>query len=384
MLNKYKLVMPNTVYSGENALENLTQVINRCSFRNIVIFSDKGIRNAGLIDIVIPYLEATDAEYTIIDEIPAEPSYLEVQRFIDQCNSRNVDFIIGIGGGSVMDSAKLASLLVGDDHSAKDLLSTPGCAKKRIRSMMIPTTAGTGAEATPNAIVYVPEELMKIGIVNEAMIPEFVILDSRMIRNLPRSIAAATGIDALCHAIECYTSNKANPFSDFFAMEALALIFSNIEKACDEADALAAKECMQIASFYAGVSITASGTTAVHALSYPLGGKYHIPHGVSNAMLLMPVMKFNEDAIREKLAEVYDRCFTVPLVSVEEKSRAVISRIDEIVKHLDIPQDLSGYGVGKEDLEDLVKAGLGVTRLLNNNMKKVDEKAARDIYMQIL
>jgi alcohol dehydrogenase class IV len=218
------------------------------------------------------------------------------------------------------------------------------------------------------------------------MIADYVILDAVMIKNLPRSIAAATGIDALCHAIECFTSNKANPFSDIFAMEALDLILNNIMPACDSKDAMEAKQNMQIASFYAGIAITASGTTAVHALSYPLGGKYHIAHGVSNAILLVPVMRFNEPACREKFVTVYDRCIheNKDCTTAEEKSAYILALLDKIVKHLDIPTSLSSFKVPASDLETLVEAGMQVTRLLVNNMKEVGPDDARAIYREIL
>ncbi len=249
---------------------------------------------------------------------------------------------------------------------------------------MIPTTAGTGSEATPNAIVAVPEKQLKVGIVNTEMIADYVILDAVMIKKLPRKIAAATGVDALAHAIECFTSNKANPFSDLFALQALDMILTNIERACDDPEAMDAKNTMLLASFYAGVAITASGTTAVHALSYPLGGKYHIAHGVSNAILLAPVMRFNEPACRPLLAKAYDHCLRGNAVGETEKSAAVIQRLEEIVKHLDIPTSLTEFGVPKKDLEDLVTSGMEVTRLLVNNMRPVTADDARKIYQEVL
>ena len=167
-------------------------------------------------------------------------------------------------------------------------------------------------------------------------------------------------MDALAHAIECWTSNKANPFSDIFALQALDMILNNIERACDDAEAMDAKNQMQIASFYAGVAITASGTTAVHALSYPLGGKYHIAHGVSNAILLAPIMRFNELACRERLAAAYDRCIRGGETTLEGKSAA------------------------EEDLEALVASGMEVTRLLDNNMRKITPDDARYLYQQVL
>ena len=191
-------------------------------------------------------------------------------------------------------------------------------------------------------------------------------------------------MDALAHAIECWTSNKANPFSDLFAMQALDMILNNIERACDDPEAMDAKNKMQLASFYAGVAITASGTTAVHALSYPLGGKYHIAHGVSNAILLAPVMRFNEPACRERLAQAYDRCIGGDAKTAEEKSAAVIAGLEHIVKHLEIPTSLTEFGVSREDLETLVASGMEVTRLLVNNMREVTPKDARRIYQEVL
>ncbi|MBQ1305625.1 MAG: iron-containing alcohol dehydrogenase, partial [Erysipelotrichales bacterium] len=215
---------------------------------------------------------------------------------------------------------------------------------------------------------------------------DYVILDAELVRNLPRKIAAATGVDALCHCIECYTSNKANPFSDIFAMEGLDLILNNIEKACDDKTAMEAKNAMQVGAFYGGLAITASGTTAVHALSYPLGGKYHIAHGVSNAMLLVPVMEFNEDVLEEKFAEVYDRCYhgEERLTNVKDKSAFMINWMGSIVEHLNIPTSLKEFGVPEEDLEVLVESGMKVTRLLVNNKKVVTPDDARAIYRRVL
>lgn len=308
-----------------------------------------------------------------------------MQNVVNKCREYGADFIIAIGGGSVMDTAKLASISIGGDYSIKDLLDDPEQAQKFVKTLMIPTTAGTGSEATPNAIVAVSEKELKIGIVNINMIADYVILDAAMIKNLPAKIAASTGVDALAHAIECFTSNKANPLSDIFAMEALYLIINNIERACNNPDDMISKNKMQLASFYAGVAITASGTTAVHALSYPLGGKYHIAHGVSNAMLLVPVMKFNEPEIRTLLVKVYDRCFETGNFSEDKvKSKAVIERLSDIVKNLGIPTSLKEFGVSEKDLDSLVTAGLSVTRLLNNNAKEVTADDAKKIYMEIL
>jgi alcohol dehydrogenase len=385
MLNQYNLKMPTNVFAGSDAMQNLHTII-KDGVTKITIFTDKGILKFGLIDEVISIIEKNNIEYEILSDIPTEPSYIEAQEVVDKFKALNSDFIIGVGGGSVMDIAKLASVLSTDDYTVKDLLENPLLAKKQVTSLMIPTTAGTGSEATPNSIVGVPEKNLKVGIVNGELIADHVILDSNMIKNLPKPIAAATGIDALAHAIECFTSKKANPISDTFALEALDLILNNIIEACTNPDALEAKSNMLLGSFYAGVAITSSGTTAVHALSYPLGGKYHIAHGVSNAILLTPVMKFNEPVIKDLLAKAYDRVVkgTNEELTVNEKSKYIIDLLENIVKTLEIPTSLKAFNVPEEDLEGLVAAGMEVQRLLVNNRREVTPEDARKIYLEIM
>lgn len=383
MLTEYSMRLPGQVYSGENAIEKLGLLLK--GHKKAAVFTDKGIMSTGLTDRPVEIIRQSGIEAVVIDSLVPEPSCDDAQRVIEEFYKTEADAIVAIGGGSVMDMAKLASILADRKHTVRELVKDPSLGKKSVMTVMIPTTAGTGSEATPNSIVLVPEEELKVGIVNSDMIADAVVLDAVMIAKLPRKIAAATGIDALAHAIECYTSNKANPFSDMYALEALDLIMNNIEKACDDANAMKEKNNMLIAAFYAGIAIAASGTTAVHALSYPLGGKYHIAHGVSNAMLLVPVMEFNEPAIREKLAAAFDRVnHEASSFSTEEKSEKMIERLLEIVKHLDIPTSLSEYGVPKDDLEVLVNAGMQVTRLLNNNMRKVTAEDARYIYSRLL
>ncbi|MBU3571505.1 iron-containing alcohol dehydrogenase [Priestia aryabhattai] len=385
MLNQYNLKMPTNVFAGPDAMQNLDTII-KDGVKKITIFTGNEIFKLGLLDEVISIIEKNNIEYEILSDIPTEPSYTEAQKVIDQFKALNSDFIIGVGGGSVMDIAKLASVLSTDDYTVKDLLENPLLAKKQVSSLMIPTTAGTGSEATPNSIVGVPEKNLKVGIVNGELIADHVILESNMIKNLPKSIAAATGIDALAHAIECFTSKKANPISDTFALEALDLILNNILEACTNPDALEAKRKMLLGSFYAGVAITSSGTTAVHALSYPLGGKYHIAHGVSNAILLTPVMKFNEPVIKELLAKAYNRVVkeTNEELAVNEKSKYIIDLLENIVETLEIPTSLKAFNVPKEDLEALVEAGMEVQRLLVNNMREVTPEDARKIYLEIM
>jgi len=249
VLKKYELKIPHGVFSGINALDNLKDIIQDNQVKKVAVFTDKGIEAAGLLSLPIARIQQTNVEVVVLNDLPPEPTYIQAQVLVDAFKASGADFIVAVGGGSVMDTAKLASLLATEEYSIKDLLDNPIKGKKHVKTLMIPTTAGTGAEATPNAIVAIPEKEIKVGIVNEEMIADYVLLDAVMIKNLPRKIAAATGVDALAHAIECWTSNKANPFSDMFAMEALDLILNNIIDACNEPEAMEAKNEMQLASF---------------------------------------------------------------------------------------------------------------------------------------
>lgn len=381
-MKEYQLAMPRRVYSGPEAMQALTRLA--AGHKKAAVFTDKGICASGIAERPLDCLRAAGVAYRLFDDLPAEPTCDQAQQVADAFRAWGADLIVAVGGGSVMDVAKLAGITADGRCTVRDLLEDPARGKKTVFTVMIPTTAGTGSEATPNSIVAVPEQQLKVGIVNQEMIADAVILDAEMIRRLPRAIAASTGVDTLCHAIECYISAKANPFSDLFALQALRLVFANLEAACDDPDALDAKEKMLQAAFYGGVAITCSGTTAVHALSYPLGGRYHIPHGVANAMMLMPVMTFNLPACGARLARVYDAVGPGTAQSEAEKAQWVLGEMDRMVRHLDIPTSLAPYGVTEADLPALVEAGMAVQRLLVNNPRKVEPADAEAIYRAVL
>lgn len=381
----YQVKIPSCSYGGEGSIEKIKEIIAKEKFQKVVVFSDEGIKATGLLDILTKQLDETGVQYHVFTDCKPEPSYLQVEAVVDMVQGQECDLIIGLGGGSVMDAAKLASVLKGAPYTIKDLLNDPTQAEKKVKTVMIPTTCGTGSEATCNAIVAIPEEKSKKGIVNDNMIPDYVILDAQMIAKLPKAIVAATGVDALAHVVECFTSKKATPFSDCYALEGAKLIFANIREAYNNPDNMDAKNKMLIGAYYGGIAITGSGTTAVHALSYPLGGKFHIAHGVSNAILFAHVMKFNKDACAERLAVLCDAINpTYAEKTVEEKADYVIDQIADIVKVTNIPTDLTQYGVTMDDLDFLVTAGSQQQRLLVNNMKELSLDDIRNIYLKVV
>lgn len=381
----YQVKIPSCSYGGEGSIEKIKEIIAKEKSQKVVVFSDEGIKATGLLDVLTKQLDETGVQYHVFTDCKPEPSYLQVEAVVDMVQGQECDLIIGLGGGSVMDAAKLASVLKGAPYTIKDLLNNPTQAEKKVKTVMIPTTCGTGSEATCNAIVAIPEEKSKKGIVNDNMIPDYVILDAQMIAKLPKAIVAATGVDALAHVVECFTSKKATPFSDCYALEGAKLIFANIREAYNNPDNMDAKNKMLIGAYYGGIAITGSGTTAVHALSYPLGGKFHIAHGVSNAILFAHVMKFNKDACAERLAVLCDAINpTYAEKTVEEKADYVIDQIADIVKVTNIPTDLTQYGVTMDDLDFLVTAGSQQQRLLVNNMKELSLDDIRNIYLKVV
>lgn len=381
-MKQCQLTIPAVTYAGPGSIEKIAEVMEREQAASILIFTDKGVRSAGLTKRIEEICSAV--KLTVIDDLASEPSYQDVERVIDEVSVANIDLIIGVGGGSVMDAAKLASIVLGADYGVRDLLKDPTIAKKYIKSLMIPTTCGTGSEATCNSIVAIPEEQSKQGIVNNCMIPDYVILDAEMIRHLPSKVLAATGVDALAHVVECFTSKKATILSDTYAVEGAKKIFHNIREAYANSDNMAAKTEMLIGAFYGGVAITGSGTTAVHALSYPLGGKYHIAHGVSNAILFAHVMEFNKDACMNRLAALCDAVYPEKYAeTTDAKADYIISEIKDVVAKVNIPTKLEEFGVKKEDIDFLVKAGSQQTRLLVNNCKELSLDDIRYLYEKL-
>lgn len=368
---------PKQVIYGEDSIKSVDDIIQEYS--NIALLSyDSADKNRGYQNL-IEILKESGKAYIEINKLPTEPSYLQVQEVYDSLFEKDIDLIIAFGGGSVIDTAKLISVM-NKDVTVKDLIEDSSKARKNIDTVIIPTTCGTGAEATPNSIVLIPEKELKFGIVNAEMLPDKVILDPVAIESLPKVIIAHTGVDALCHAIECYTSKKANDISNLFALEALKLIYENLENAYTE-ESMEAKKKMLLAAYYAGVAIAAAGTTAVHALSYPLGGKYRLPHGLSNAILLLPVMKENKDAIEEKLSEIYDYMISK---DEEDKAGAVLKWIEELLGNLNIPKSLKEFNIDENDLDYLTEAAFGVKRLLDNNIKEYDMEIIKKIYLEIM
>ncbi|SFL79172.1 iron-containing alcohol dehydrogenase [Salibacterium qingdaonense] len=385
MQRLYQFQTADKIVSGQHAVKQLGDYlpgVNR-DIRSVLVLTQPGIKDLGLLDSIYEQLE--DVHVKTITDVMLEPTVGNIEDMHEDIKNDSYDVIIGVGGGSVLDAAKVLSVLKTNDQSVNDMLGTNLIEEPGIPTVLIPTTSGTGSEVTPNAIVTFPEEELKIGIVSPYLLPDLVVLDPMLTLGLPKSITAATGMDAFTHSLESYISSKANYLSDTFAMDSIRLISSSIVEAYRNGENVEAREKMIVGSMYGGMALTSAGTAAVHALAYPLGGKFKVAHGVANAMLLPHVMEFNLDAITEKLSNVAKEIRIADDGEPDQQAaEKMIEQIKEWTKTLEIPQDLSEYGVAEEDIEDLAVAASKITRLLDNNPKELSLEDMKNIYRRLL
>lgn len=372
----------STVISGYQALNDMRYLLKGIS--TAVVVTDRNIEAIPAVQALMGQLRDQIPGISVVNSVPPEPSQHDVAAIIATLSRPQVDMVIGIGGGSVLDVAKLLSVLCIDAAPSLDALLAGEKPQRRTRSILIPATAGTGSEATPNAILAIPEKETKVGIISPVMLPDVVALVPELTTSMPPHIASSTGIDALCHLIECFTANVANPVSDNYALTGMKKLFANLETTLREPENLQARLEMLWASYYGGASIAHAGTHLVHALSYPLGGRYHLPHGVANAILLAPCMRFVRPAAVSKFAQVYDLLPDADVrLSDEEKSHALVDYFTALVARLQLPASLEALGISPDHLPWLVEAALDVQRLMNNVPMAVTADDVRAVYLTL-
>lgn len=369
----------STIISGAGAIPAIRPLL--AGKQRLLLVTDGNIARLDAAKQIQAILEENNRSVTLIDNVPPEPSHHDVSHVLNTLDTSGFDLVVGIGGGSVLDVAKLLSVLCHSQSPGLDTLLAGTKPTTRLPSLLIPATAGTGSEATPNAILAIPEQNTKVGIISPVLLPDYVALLPELTTSMPAHIASSTGIDALCHLIECFTATVSNPVSDNAALIGLHKLLNNIETACAEPGNLVAKLEMLWASYYGGVAIAHAGTHLVHALSYPLGGKYHLPHGVANAILLAPCMRVVRPHAVEKFAQVWD---LVPgadtRLSAEEKSHALVDYFAALVRRLNLPDNLETFGVPRDDIASLSDAALNVKRLMNNAPCQVNHDEVQAIY----
>lgn len=343
--------------------------------------TDEQLVKLGLTDSCRDALEASGRQIVLFDSVEADPSRATLESAVEAGRSAGVRSAIGFGGGSPMDVAKLAAYLLGSGDDLDDIWGVDQAKGERLALILVPTTAGTGSEATPISIITC-EGGVKMGVVARPLTADWAVLDPQLTLGLPRNVTAATGIDAIVHAVEAYTSARLkNPISDALAREALRLLGDNLLTACGQPQDLQAREAMLLGAHLAGLAFSNAPVAGVHALAYPLGGLHHLPHGVSNALMLRHVLLHNSEAAREHYAQLAE--ILVPGCKDEgSQARAslLIERLDMLARETGIPLRLRDYGIGFDQAPLLAREAMKQTRLLVNNPCPIEEEDARRLY----
>ena len=381
----YLLLNPGRVHAGAGSLNQLAELAAYFKAQHVLIVTTKSV--ARLVAPVRQSLAAAGLAVTLLDSTPPEPEVADVLAIEAAARAAGrVDLVVGIGGGSALDVAKILAVLLAQGLDLREVLAKKvEIGARGLPTIMVPTTSGTGAEATPNSIILVPEDELKIGIVSPYLLPDAVILDPLLTISLPPAVTASTGMDALTHAIECYCSKKGNAFSDLYALEAIRLIGRSIRRAFRNGQDVAAREDLLMGAYWGGVCIATSSTTAVHALAYPLGGKYRMAHGLSNAILLPSVMAFNQVGNEKRFAAMAE-AMGLPVQGLGDAAAAdaFVQELRQLNTDLNIPNSLQSFGIAAADLDGLVEGAAKVTRLLDNNPRTMTREDMRALYAALL
>ena len=376
---------PHLILAGIGASERLGNEANGIGAKKALVVTDKGVIDSGIGKKIKDLLEKEEINVEIFDQVISDPDIACAQACIEIAKKDRFDLIVGVGGGSSMDIASITSVMLTNpgtvyDYFGINLVKNPG-----IPTILIPTTAGTGAEATPNAILTDTKEKLKKAIVSPYILPRVTIVDPLLTLSMPPSVTSSSGIDALTHAIESYTSNNATILTDLFAKEAMILIGRSLRTAVANGNNLEARYEMSIGSLYAGISLANAGVTGVHALAYPLGGQFNVAHGIANGLLLPYVMEFNVLGNIPKFAQIAQFLGEkLDHMTLLDQAYQAAKTVKAIYRDLKIPQSLTELNVPKEAIPGMSKAAMNVARLMGNNPRTMTVQDVERIYEKAL
>ena len=371
----FQSVKTTLVQSG--AVLQLPDLLSERGLSRPLFVTDAMLIELGVVSPAIDHLRRSCDSVTVYDGIEPDPSERVVGDCLSAYRAGDCDCVIAIGGGSSMDVAKVVSVLSNNQHSLSEIYGVGMVSSPRKPLFLAPTTAGTGSEVTPVAIITTGETT-KAGVSSPVLLPDVAILDAALTIGLPASITAMTGIDAMVHAIEAYTSKiKKNPISDMLALRALKLLSENIRTVLTSPQDTDAREAMLLGSMFAGQAFANAPVGAVHALAYPVGGHYHIPHGLSNSLMLPTVLNFNAEACLELYAEL-----AAVLPGAEASALGLIDWFKELISQSGLPATLAQANIPESDLPMLASDAMFQQRLLINNPRAVDEETALQLYRE--
>jgi len=366
---------------GLGAVEKTGPEAQLLKAKKVLIITDTGVIQAGLLQGIEKSLQTAGLPFVIFDGVEPDPRIEVVEKSVEKAKKEGIDLIIGFGGGSSLDIAKVTSIMITnpgkiDSFFGIDLVPNPG-----VPVILIPTTAGTGSEVTPIAILSDTKEKLKKGIVSPTLFPEVAIVDPKLTIGLPPSVTAFTGMDALTHAIESFYSINATDLSNLLAFRAMELLSKNIRMAFAHGENLVARSNVMEGSLLAGIGFANAGVGAVHAFAYPLGGEFHLAHGLTNTLMLPYVMRYNIMGCPSKFAQMA-KAFGERVEGISELVGAEIAVrfVERLSDDLRVPRRLRDVSIPEDAIPRLAEAAMKVTRLLANNPRKITLEDAITIY----
>ena len=389
-MKQITLLQPQKIVFGTGCIQTLVEDYKKMGLRRLFVLTAPPIRP--LIEGTLDELKAAGIAVEVFQDIVAEPTVNDFKKILEVARQFQADSVAGIGGGSVLDVTKLVAAFIDSDQQVEDCFGTGFIRQKGLWFACLPTTAGTGSEVSPNAILLDERDHLKKGIVSPFLIADVAYVDPKLTWTVPAKVTADTGMDALTHCIEAYTNKFAHPSVDIYALQGIRLIAANLERAVtlardnkpadlsDNPAYVEAREALAFGSLYGGLCLGPVNTAAVHALSYPLGGEFHIPHGLSNAILLPSVMKFNMPSNIKRHADVAIALGCEPGKNDEETAQRGVDFIYRLAAAVGIPDKLTALGIPQTAVDGMAKAAMQVQRLLKNNPREVTEQDARAIY----
>jgi len=376
MIAPITLNQPPVIEFGSGRIASLPDHLTDCS--RIFFLADVPV--ASRIEPQVTALRSAGKEVEFSTDVVPEPPFEALERLLGPVRDFSPDAVVGVGGGSAMDLAKLLSVLFDGAQKAEDIIGINNVAGRRVRLVTAATTAGTGSEVTPIAVLTDTQQKLKKGVVSRHIIPDVAIVDPDLTLSLPPSVTAATGMDAMTHCIEAYTNRHAHPVVDNLAIEGIRLIAANLETCVSDGSNLAARTALALGSLYGGMCLGPVNTAAVHAMAYPLGGEFKVPHGVANSVLLPFVMSFNLSSNASKFAEIARAVGAGQGSNDDETAHNGLLRVRELSNTCSVPPSLKALDIPESAIPDMARAALLVTRLMENNPRTVTLEDAQDIY----
>lgn len=380
LIKNITLNNPSKVVFGNNSFTRFVDDFEKTAYKKLFVLTISELK--GRVQEELEKLSLSNVSVLINDEISREPLFEDYESILKQAVEFQADSVVGIGGGSVLDTAKLVAATLNNSVDIREIINDNSLLKRDVYLACLPTTSGTGSEMSPNAIFFDPESNLKIGVISSALVSDATYVDPKLTIGVPPAVTAATGLDALTHCIEAYVNKFAHPITDLLALEGIKLIGQNLKKAFDDRDDLEAREKVALGSMYGGMCLGPVNTGAVHALAYPLGSKYKISHGVSNALLLPHVMEFNLEEEETKYANVGLALGVESGLDDNETALKGIGIIKEMIKDFGIPSRLSDLNIKKIEIEEMAHSAMKIQRLLKNNVREVSLMNAIYIYMK--